>query len=199
MCSLELAIKINEPIELSMNLLSELSQGAYSVEELSKTETEILTALDWYVNPPTSNVFVDHLMELLPPSVPIPVKQRILSLSHLQTESATRDYYFVLHRPSTIGLASLLNALSTLDLLCFSPRARCTFYRNINVFAGIDPESTLIHAVQAKLQHKFRYIFESDGDKNLHHLQRTFSKKYHSGSKQDSSPVCVRSVTRNAY
>merc|ERR1719410_1004236 len=70
MVSLELAVKIHEPKELDMSLLSELSKGSYSILELTKMEKKILSALNYRMCPPTASSFANYLLELLPKNVP---------------------------------------------------------------------------------------------------------------------------------
>merc|ERR1711981_230230 len=66
MTCLYTAIKIHAPAALGLDLMSQLSHGVYSEEQIEAKELEILSALRWRVNPPTASAFVRELLCLLP-------------------------------------------------------------------------------------------------------------------------------------
>ena len=64
------------------------------------------------MHPPTSFCFVKHMLLLLPQlSISIETRHDLLELSRFMTELSVVDYYFVIHRTSSIALAALLNAM----------------------------------------------------------------------------------------
>jgi len=69
-------------------------------------------ALDWKVHPPTAFCFGKHLLVLLPQSsVKVNDRHAILELARFLTELSVIDYFFVIHKPSVVSLAALLNAM----------------------------------------------------------------------------------------
>lgn len=111
MSALEIAIKLHEPVKLDVNLLSELSKGSYSTEDIVQMEECILFALGWRVSSPTPTVFLHMYLDM------ICFKQRRMleKLCCIQIDSAVQDYYFVTQRPSEIALAALLNAMDGIE------------------------------------------------------------------------------------
>ena len=106
-----LAVKLREPFEMDASLMSRLSRGIHSAEEITTLEYEILIALQWKVNGPTPVQFVNHILELLPASAQS-VAAILYEHSHFQTELAVGDYAFVPYVPqSTVAVASILNSL----------------------------------------------------------------------------------------
>jgi len=161
MSSLSLAVKLNETTGImNMNLLAMLGQGAYSIKEFSEMELKLCIALKWRMNPPISWIFADHFLELLPQTVHTSVKNTIRNLSRMQTEHATRDYFFVSYKPSIIGLASVMNAMDTVDVyFSVSATARQAFYRDIILVAGIDPSlDSSLYDVRVSLQNSVQGI-----------------------------------------
>jgi len=152
MCSLELAVKLNETTELDMHSLSKLSGGFYSEGDISDKEIEVLFALDWKMSSPTATVFAEHFLELLPHTVDHSVKQTLLIHSREQTECATRKYIFSLYKPSIVGLASVLNAIGMVDFGQMPENTRQDFHYNLIFIAGVDLRSPEIREVQNRLQ-----------------------------------------------
>ena len=66
MACLYMAIKVNEPEAIDPSTVSRLSKGVYSDVEIEIAEREIITALQWRVNPPTAVAFAEQYLKLLP-------------------------------------------------------------------------------------------------------------------------------------
>jgi hypothetical protein len=191
MVCLELAVKMNEPKELDMNVLSELSKGSYSLIELTKMEKNILSALNWRMCPLTASSFVSYLLELLPHNVPFSVKEKIEHFTWLQIELSIKDYCFVVYKPSIIALASIFNAIDLLNYFRLSPKVRQSFHGNIILLVGIDPTDFLSQEVGKKLKELVKSIsipnFNSLGD---FHCVLSQKKNYH-----DIYPSSPKSVS----
>lgn len=188
MVCLELAVKIHEPKELDMNMLSELSKGSYPVMELSKMEKNILSALNWRMSPLTASSFASYLLELLPQNVPLSIKEKIESFTWLQIELSIKDYCFVVYKPSIIALASIFNAIDSLDYFRLAPKTRQSFHRNIILLVGIDPTDFLTQQVGKNLKELMKSIsipnfnyssdfhYVSSQKKNCHDIYPTSPK-----------------------
>lgn len=95
-------------------------------------------ALSWKMHPPTSYCFVKHLLFLLPyTSVSMETRHRILELSRFLTELSIIDYFFVVHRPSVVALAALLNSVEAIQ--GDSNAASIDFEAELKRIPGLDP------------------------------------------------------------
>ena len=118
MTCLYIAIKLNEYKHLlipgsksSMDTILQLSRGFFTLEEMEKMEYEVLQRLQWYVHPPTSQIFMKHFLFFL--SVE---ENELHDLAQFMIELSVMDYYFVSYRPSEIALAALLNSMEKLKI-----------------------------------------------------------------------------------
>jgi len=117
MATLYLAIKLNERATFDSNLFSAMSRGVYSPEDIEETERIVLNVLNWRVCAPTSLQIAHHIIALLSQLTDVDhsVFTRLIDDAKLGTEHAVRDYFFVLQNPSTVAVASVLNAINKLD------------------------------------------------------------------------------------
>ena len=106
------AIKIHERQALSPTVVSQLSRGVYSAQQITETEVAILHALQWQLHPPTALSFVRELITALPIElIPKSMKESMLDITEKQTELAVSDYRFIETPMSTVAYCSILNAL----------------------------------------------------------------------------------------
>lgn len=112
MTSLYMAVKIHEPEAMDPDTVSTLSRGTYSAHDIENMELQILKALEWRVNPPTSVSFARQLLALLPDEM-FSLKQRetISQITATQMELAVSDYNLIEVKPSLIAFCSILNAV----------------------------------------------------------------------------------------
>lgn len=111
MSSLQLAIKVQESKKLGVDILSELSRGMFSAEDITLMEKALLSALSWRLCSATPYVFLDIFLELLPTSMSNSTKQSLRNLSKKQIYLALPDYSFALKKSSDIAYAVLLNSM----------------------------------------------------------------------------------------
>lgn len=117
MTTLYTAIKINEPEAISPSVVSELSKGIYTAQEVEVMEFHILNALQWRVNPPTVMSFVRQFLELIPEyALPEPVRTALYEVVKFQAELAVSDYGLIAVKPSTLAFTSIVNALESMKL-----------------------------------------------------------------------------------
>lgn len=91
MTALYIAVKIYEPLEMDAVLVSRLSRGLHTAEEVTTLEHEMLVALGWKMCDPSSHQICNYLLELLPEEA-LDVKPTLYDFCHFQTELATGDY-----------------------------------------------------------------------------------------------------------
>lgn len=117
MTCLYTAVKIHEPEAMDPKLVSTLSRGTYSPQEVEAMEANILGALQWRMNPPTSLSFVRLFLDLLPADfLTATQRETAYELSKFQTELAVNEYDFISVKPSIVAYSSLVNALESLCL-----------------------------------------------------------------------------------
>mmetsp|Transcript_48881 Transcript_48881/g.118342 ORF Transcript_48881/g.118342 Transcript_48881/m.118342 type:complete len:439 (-) Transcript_48881:1060-2376(-) len=112
MTSCYLAIKLYEPATINLETMIQLSRGFFTPAQMEAMELSILRTLSWRVHPPTRQCFCKHFMQFLPPAcVPVQVMYDIADLARFLLELSVIDYYFIIHRPSNIALAAIMNAI----------------------------------------------------------------------------------------
>lgn len=116
MTCLYLSIKLNEYKHLlipgsksSMDTILQLSRGFFTLKEMENMEFEVLQRLQWYVHPPSAQLFVKHFLFII--SVE---EQELHDLAQFMIELSVMDYFFVSYKPSEIAIAALLNAMDRL-------------------------------------------------------------------------------------
>jgi Cyclin, C-terminal domain len=97
-------------------------------------------ALNWQVHPPTAYCFGKHMLYLLPCSaVSMDDRHAILELARFLTELSVIDYFFVIHKPSVVALAAILNAMEDIST---ANLAIPTFCNEIKKSTPLDPSDS---------------------------------------------------------
>ena len=116
MTCLYTSIKINEAEFLDPDIIASLSRGMATPAQVVQMEGHILRALDWHIGGPTGTDVVDHLVQLLPKSVPQHVKRVIIESSRYAIHQSLLDYELSTTLPPTaLGYAALVHSLDGLD------------------------------------------------------------------------------------
>jgi hypothetical protein len=114
MTCLYTAIKIHEPQAMESKSVAQLSKGAYTEEQVTDMELEILNAIQWRMNPPTALSFINNFLALLPETMMISSDiDTVYELAKFQTELALYEYSLVEVNASTVALAAMMNALES--------------------------------------------------------------------------------------
>lgn len=151
MCCLYIAIKLFEPREMEISLLSELSRGCYSEVEIAKMEEVILKALQWRMHPPTSANFVQQFVLLSTDAMNNDISSAFSKISRLQTVLVIDDYSLVTCDPCSIALASVMNALEMIDNSICSIPTKSTVLAHIEQASGLSVDSWDVHQIRQKL------------------------------------------------
>jgi hypothetical protein len=125
MTCLYTAIKAHETKVLDPQIVSFISHGVYSENDIVQMESNILTALQYRVHPPTPTSFVRSYLDVLTttasgmmPSLMNPLHQQmVMEVSAKQIEEAVSSYHSVTTPASVIGYCCLMNSLEILGLL----------------------------------------------------------------------------------
>lgn len=152
MTSLYTAIKIHEPEAMDPELISSLSHGAYTIQQVEAMEFGILQAIGWRVNPPTALAFVRLFLALLPHGIlDEATKAAAYELTINQTEHAVKDYHFITVKASEIAYVSLMNALES---LCVDSKTYDYVCQILSKVVDVDAESSQILEMQDYLYPK---------------------------------------------
>ncbi|KAL7533147.1 hypothetical protein ACHAXR_005069 [Thalassiosira sp. AJA248-18] len=137
MTALYLAIKLFEPGKLRMSSLIDLSRGYFLAEHIVTMEDSMLQSLHWHVHPPTAFAFCRDLMRLISGDVSPRARHDVNELSRFMTELSVCDYWFVTKKPSSVALASIINAIELQGPRRIDPRFKVEFIHRV-VDIGMD-------------------------------------------------------------
>lgn len=191
MTSLYIAIKLYEPGTLKISSLIELSRGYFAIDHIATMEQTILRALSWHVHPPTPLCFTRHLLLLFPQNSPQIVMHEVMELSQFLTELSVCDFFFVSHKPSSIALAALLNAIEGVNEVSLPRSFRRKFINSIRNVAGLSYNSTDVERCRIRL----RDMYFKGGYYEKYRLSGSSETDYSEYSEvRMMSPVCVADV-----
>ena len=183
MTALYITVKTTEEKILDPRIVSKLSRGFFSEEDIKRTEVMMLGALQWRVNPPTATSFLRHLLLLLPAckTVDIKTRKQIDDKATHQVEKSILDYGFVTTRPSVIAYAALLNSTQGVDGRSLPSSERAAFLKDMAFTVGLDDMSlNEIAEVRERL---------------LVLLSESSCVKF----KTDSETICQKSAKKQSY
>lgn len=147
MTCLYTAIKTHEPEAMDPQVISGLSRGAYSAEQVEAMERRILEGIKWRMNPPTALSFARSFMNLIPSGIMSETQQNaVIELAKYQTELAVEEYSFITVDSSMIAFAALANALQNVDR-----QVKYQYFQKISVVADIDISSNVFVKCQENL------------------------------------------------
>ncbi|KAL7531079.1 hypothetical protein ACHAXR_004418, partial [Thalassiosira sp. AJA248-18] len=125
------------PGKLRISSLIDLSRGYFTHDHIVVMEESMLHCLDWHVNPPTSFAFCRDLMRLVSGDVHPRVRHDIYELSRFLTELSVCDYWFATKKPSSIAVASIINAIELQGSCRVDSRYKVEFIHRV-VDIGMD-------------------------------------------------------------
>jgi len=137
--TLYMAIKLLEPVEIDTATLATLSRNVYTAKDFAAMELDILNALNWRLNGPTSLEF----LEIFFATIPSESRRRdsgwqmLKQICKKYAEQSLSDYYFVTQKPSIIAIAII-----SISLAHISPDHLCEAQR-ISLFTDIATTSKI--------------------------------------------------------
>jgi Cyclin, N-terminal domain len=118
MTALYTAAKIHAPEALDPKLVSSLSRGTYTAEEIEEQEKVILASLQWKMNPPTAHSMVRQYVELVRPTLAIEEQEAVVSFALKQIDKYVCNHYCSsVIRESVVAYCAFMNALGYLSIL----------------------------------------------------------------------------------
>eukprot|EP00526_Cylindrotheca_closterium_P017312 CAMPEP_0113620736 /NCGR_PEP_ID=MMETSP0017_2-20120614/10574_1 /TAXON_ID=2856 /ORGANISM="Cylindrotheca closterium" /LENGTH=312 /DNA_ID=CAMNT_0000530421 /DNA_START=61 /DNA_END=999 /DNA_ORIENTATION=- /assembly_acc=CAM_ASM_000147 len=109
--SLYVAAKMHEQCCLTPHHVNDLSTDIHSIERIEQEELEILKAIGWRVNPPTTTAFCRELFSIIPTD--LIRKEEIVGIFKMQMNHMMNEEIFVTEKASMIVLAALYNAITS--------------------------------------------------------------------------------------
>ena len=98
-----IAVKVNEPVALGLDMLVKLCRGFYEQSAIMKMENDILFSLEWRISAPTPLDFMRHILALLPST-----KECIVEQAEKHMVNASQDSSFSELSPSVVGAACVV-------------------------------------------------------------------------------------------
>jgi hypothetical protein len=147
------SIKINEVETFTPKGMARVSRGDYTAEEIEACELDMLLALKWHVNPPSTIAFVGQHIALLRLILQEPfhdtvslqdhqnLMEHVIVNANFQIEMASRDYKFVGVEASKVALAAILNALASAEIEDFYGNNKEAITESLCAKLSIDFES----------------------------------------------------------
>lgn len=193
LAALYTTVKIHEPAAMDPQLVSRLSRGIYSAEEIVQMESSFLSALRWRLNPPSAHSFVRTLLQLVPANaMQADIRSKVEKLCSFQIDLSVIDSRFLVVRMSTIAYASISNALETLGLDAKLVR----FIRHICSKALHPQDTALVANVQRALYQAV--LSEQKWEPSTSRQAQCSTKSFH-GASSSTSPRSVATISTQAF
>jgi len=156
MVCLYTAVKIHEPVAFEPEIISLMSRGVYSEEQVTDMEQTILHTVQWRLNPPTPMSFVHCFLSMIPTEIIHPKTDEydvILELTKHQIELGIKDYSSVVSHASSMALAALTNAIQSIKSITTISTLKFRLEEiisNIITDSNMCPESFILHQVSLR-------------------------------------------------
>jgi len=186
MCSLQLAVKMNESSTLEIDTLIELSRGVFTVDEIVLMEQDILSALSWRLCPPTANEFLALFFDMLPASLSTAHKEVLHKRSKKQICLSLPHYEFCILKFSAVAFAALLNSMEEVKV----PRQIKENFIKCATDVGFHYTNDIIRPLRVNLKNLLLSNSKDKKKTNSHSSTRPSSHRSKMNSDIDS-PVCV--------
>lgn len=116
MTSLYTIAKVHELTCIDLELLCSLSQNLYTDEDFVSMESVMLNAIQWHINSPTTSMYINLLLKLIPTSIiPISHHTRIYKRANEQAEYLLRESKMISTKSSVIAYCSLISVLEEMN------------------------------------------------------------------------------------
>jgi hypothetical protein len=159
-----------------------LSRGAFSIETIEAKERELLSLLQWHVNPPTCAQFVYYFSKQFPdwdaPDRPEIVNEIFENAKYLTELSVFRSKFAFEYKSSTVAYGAVLCALQLARRELNVPlNVQGEFLRNMNKLSpDLTPCSQDVKDIQVELKKIVPDMFPPNNNGNIKRkLTRTVS------------------------
>lgn len=190
MTSLYIATKMFNGKQLSVSSLAELSRGEFLAEHISQMERIILDALDYRMNPPTVQAFIQQLRPLYP-TMDEHCATEVYKRAIFYSELCIFDYRFVPESQSSLAVACLLNAFQDVEGPIVAQHLTEEFLASLNSDLFADLHAGALEKIQARLW----YLYSCSTQSQFDEIQPVHSSSEQSINKydDDNTGECVYS------
>lgn len=167
--ALHITLKVDDSKLDHLPILLELSRNIFSAQHVTAMEKSILHKLSWKISPPTPSIFLQHFLKLMPVDADIIDIHTLYESAQFFVELSVCDYYFVGIKPSSIALASLLNAIERIQAKPLAMRTKTLLLDKVSNIAGVT-YSDETRQCQFRLEDTFQsgnYDFDINYSRNL--------------------------------
>ena len=150
MTSVYMATKVCNVRQICIDHISELSRGEFNPCEVAEMEKRILQTLEWRMNPPTIQAFIDRLCRLVPLDDSILVKgiyQRAIFFAEL----CLFDYTFVTEERYIVAVACILNAIEGMEHAILYQDLPSEFLARVSYSFCVDMDGNALDEMQDRL------------------------------------------------
>jgi len=202
MTSLYIATKMFNGKQLSVASLAELSRGEFLAEHISQMERIILDALDYRVNPPIVQAFIQQLRPLLP-ALDEHSADEINKRATFYSELFVFDYEFVDESKYSVAVACILNAFQDVEGPFVASELTSEFLSSLNSSLCTDLSAEALEKTQARLW----YLYSCSTQSQFDEVQPVYSfpeqsiNKYHEAGDGEygHSPVSVMAKNKVGF
>mmetsp|Transcript_6788 Transcript_6788/g.12574 ORF Transcript_6788/g.12574 Transcript_6788/m.12574 type:complete len:333 (-) Transcript_6788:144-1142(-) len=194
MTTLYMAAKISGSHRITIQSLAELSRGEFETSHISEMEGIILQTLNWRLNPPTAQCFINSFYNYLPVSqgsVSLAIYQRAMFFAEL----SLYDYVFVTKQRSLTAVAAMMNAMEGMDETVVPQQQQKLFVSIINTTFGLNFTEEEVESTRNRLWYVYSMSAQyMDDDAVTPDLVKKETRRKHVQSgvvSPSSSPVSV--------
>jgi hypothetical protein len=186
--------------KLRIDAFVELSRGFFQVEVIEATERELLSTLNWRVNPPTMLRFVSNYLRLFPSSESSPYRssQNIISgvydvARYLTELSVCVSSFGFSCKASVVAYSAILCAIEALQQTYFiSPEVQASFLGNLASATGLNSEMSEVCRAKEMLKDLCPSMFEgSNLPREFYHSEYVNHEDFSLQGDGKTSPVSV--------
>jgi len=112
--SIYLAVKAHDSErQEQLKILPRLSQTGISGRHIVQMEIFMLRSLNWLISPPIAESYVSDIISILFHHFRMSQEEleQVTAFATLCCDLALTDYFFAIHKPSTVALSSIVNSL----------------------------------------------------------------------------------------
>jgi hypothetical protein len=192
MTALYISTKLFNPKMISIGSLAELSRGEFEIEHIAEMERIILKTLNWNMNPPTAQSFIERLLSFVQVS-DSKLKAALYHRALFFAELAVYDYSFVVDKRLFVAMACMLNAMEGMNDSVEAARARREFLQEVSSALSATFDEEELDAAQSRLWFLYSCSAQLSEDDALEALspRKEYSMSKSGLDSMTNSPVSV--------
>jgi hypothetical protein len=198
MTSMYIATKMMNVKILQIGSLVDMCQGEFQAHQFLQMEKIILSALQFRLNPPTTQAFIEQICVFLP-TMDEKVASDVFSRAIFYAELSTYDYHFVPQSNGHIAIGCTLNAIfDCYDDGEIAEIVQATFLTTVCTKFGDQIELCAMQDIQERLWFLYNCSVESSYDAVQYDIHETSLSqlKYPINNRRDRDSISPISVAK---